>query len=39
MKNSEAQILLVESLKEMKGDSTGSSNSESFSVKKITGTD
>jgi hypothetical protein len=39
MKNSEAKILLFQGLKELKGDSTGSSNSESFSAKKIKGTD
>jgi hypothetical protein len=39
MKNSEAKILLVQSLKELKGDSTGSSNFESFNAKKITGID
>ena len=38
-KKSEAKILLVQSFKELKSDSTGSSNSESFSAKKITGTD
>jgi hypothetical protein len=39
MKNSEAKILLVQSFKELRGDSTESSNSKSFSAKKITGTD
>jgi hypothetical protein len=39
MKNSEAKLLLVQSFKEMKSDSTGSSNSKSFSATKITGTD
>jgi hypothetical protein len=39
MKNSEAKILLVQSFKELKSDSTGSSNSKSFSATKITGTD
>jgi hypothetical protein len=39
MKNSEAKILLVQSFKELRGDSTESFNSKSFSAKKITGTD
>jgi hypothetical protein len=39
MKKSEAKILLVQSFKELKSDSTGSSNSKSFSATKITGTD
>jgi hypothetical protein len=39
MKSLEARILLVQSLKEMKSDMTGSSNSKSFSVEKITGID
>jgi hypothetical protein len=39
MKNSEAKILLVQSFEELKRDSTGSSNSESFSAKKIIITD
>jgi hypothetical protein len=39
MKNSEAKILLVRSFKELKSDSTGSSNSKSFSATKIIGID
>jgi len=34
-KNSEDQILLVHSFRELKGDLTGSFNSKSFSVEKI----
>jgi hypothetical protein len=39
VKNSEAKILLVQSFKELRGDSTESFNSKSFSAKKLTGTD
>jgi hypothetical protein len=39
MKNSEAKILLVQSFKELRGDSTESFNSKSFNAKKITRTD
>jgi hypothetical protein len=39
VKNLEAKILLVQSFKELRGDSTESFNSKSFSVEKITGTD
>jgi hypothetical protein len=38
MKKSKAKILLVQSFKEMKSDSTGSSNSNSFNAMKIIGT-
>jgi hypothetical protein len=38
-KNSENRILLVQGFKKLKEDLTGSSNSKSFSVKAITGTD
>jgi hypothetical protein len=38
MKNSEAKILLVRRFKELKSDSTRSSNSKSFNATKITGT-
>jgi hypothetical protein len=39
MKNSETKILLVRSFKELRGKSTESFNSKSFSVEKIIGTD
>ena len=39
VKNSEAKILLVQSFKELRGDSTESFNSKSFNARKITGTD
>jgi hypothetical protein len=38
-KNSENRILLVQGFKKLKEDLTGSSNSKSFSAKRITGTD
>jgi hypothetical protein len=38
-KNSKAKILLVQSFKELRGDSTESFNSKSFNAKKIIGND
>jgi hypothetical protein len=39
MKNSKTKILLVQSFKELRGDSSESFNSKSFNGEKITGTD